>query len=107
MAWSMSEDWVEVGVLFVLMVSFFLSVFTNSLASKLVLIFLVGIMFGRAWFLFKKKTKLALTAMIAGFLLGFLLGNLLDNVRALVILFLGGFLVAYYAHEKKWIRTTL
>ena len=81
--------------------------FTDSLATKLVLIILVGVMFGRAWFLFKKKTKLALTAVIAGFLLGFLLGNLLENVQLFVLLFLAGFLVSYYAHEKKWVKTTL
>ncbi|MBI4141092.1 hypothetical protein HY485_04620 [Candidatus Woesearchaeota archaeon] len=104
--WSMSDDLVEVVVLFVLILSFFLSVFTNSFATKLILIFVVGLMFGRAWFLFRKKTKLALTAIVAGFLLGFLLGNLFENIRELTILFLAGFFLAYYAHEKKWVMAT-
>lgn len=102
--WSMSEDFVEVVILFVLILSFFLSVFTDSIVTKLILIFIVALMFGRLWFLFKRKTKLALTSILVVFLLGFLLGNLLENVRELVMLFFAGFLLAYYAHEKKWVK---
>lgn len=105
MPFAMSEDWVEVFVLCVLILGFILSVFTDSLSMKFLLVFFVGIMFGRVWFRFKKKAKFALTAIIAGFLFGFLLGNLLENTKELTLLFLFGIVFSYWLHEKKFITS--
>jgi len=102
--WSWSSDWVEVVALLVLIGGFILSAFADSLAIKLILIFIVGIMFGRVWFLFKKRGKLALSSLIAGFLLGFLVGNLLDNIGEIVLVFFAGLFVGYYIHKKKLIK---
>lgn len=103
--WSFSDDFFETVVLFVLILGFFLSTFADSLAMKFLLVFAVGLMFGRVWYIFKTRMKFVLTTIIAGFLLGFLVGNLLENIREIVILFLAGLLVSYYVHEKKLIKT--
>ncbi len=102
--WSFADDWVEFFVLFILILGFFLSVFTDSLAVKLLLIFIVGLMFGRTWFLHKKRQKFVLTSIIAGFLLGFLVGNLLENLREIVLIFFTGLFIGYFVHEKKWVK---
>lgn len=104
--WDLTSDWVEGLVLFVLLSGFVLSVFTDSFAVKLVLIFVVGLMFGRTWFVFQKRGKFVLTSVIAGFLFGFVVGNLLANIREITVIFFVGFLLSYFAHKKKWIKTT-
>ena len=98
------RDWVEFVVLFIFVISVFLSFASESLAVRLIIVFIVGLMFGRIWFVYKKRMKFALSGVIIGFLFGFLLGNFFGNIQEIILVFLIGFFASYYLHSKKLLR---
>ena len=99
------EAWGELIGLIVLIIGFLLTLASRSAVITYTIVTLAGIIFGRIWYRSKGSLRFALVLSITGFLAGTLLGALYGNRKYIVILFFIGFIVSYYLHEKKIIKT--
>lgn len=100
----MDIDWFfdlpELIAFCVLVLGFFLALFSSNLFILYAVCFLAGLLFGRVWWKFKTANKLPVFLSVIGFLLGFILGSLFANLRLIILLMFGGMVIGYFVHEK-------
>ncbi len=103
----MWKNWAEVFFVVLLLLGFLLSIAMPNPWISYLVIFFAGLLSGR-W-IYKKKGRQPLFPfflIIIGFLLGYMLGAypIGVNATAVVLLFIVGALLSYYAHKKEYIK---
>ncbi len=101
---NFSENWAEVLALVLLIIGFIISATSTNNLARYVIIFICGLIVGRAWFKRKKQIKIPSFIIILGFLIGYLLGSYYQNKISLIIFFILGAILNYYLHEKKFFK---
>ncbi len=93
-------DWPEFWAVVFMVVGFALALFSDNLAIAYIVVFLMGLLFGRVWYRGKKTNRIPLFLSIIFFLLGFMIGSLFASLQVIVLLMLAGVLIGYWLHEK-------
>jgi hypothetical protein len=101
------KNWAEVFFIVLLLLGFLLSIAMPNPWISYLVIFSAGLLSGR-W-IYKKKGRQPLFPfflIIVGFLLGYMLGAYPVGVdaRVIVLLFIVGALLSYFAHKKDYIK---
>ena len=104
---SLWKSWAEVFFIVLLVLGFLLSIAMPNPWINYIVIFFAGLLSGR-W-VYKKKGKQTLFPfflIIIGFLLGYMLGTGLVGISpiTIIILFVVGALISYFAHKKGYIK---
>lgn len=93
-------DWPEFFAVIFMIVGFALALFSDNLVVAYIVVFLMGLLFGRTWYRGKKTNRIPLFLSIIFFLFGFMIGTLFSSVQVIVLLMLAGVLIGYWLHEK-------
>lgn len=101
----MLEHWAEVLAAALLLLGFFIGIVIRSPALHYVVILLAGFLCGRILY-DKHRTQpiFPFILMVFALFLGYLLGSFSANKLALIILFVGGLWLSYWAHKKGYIH---
>lgn len=102
---EMKLDWPEVVALVFVIVGFLVALNTGQAWTMYLVAVLAGLFFGRRWYRRRKGDKFSLFLTMVAFLVGFGLGSLLLNIRMLVLVFLAGFAVGFWLHDKDIIKS--
>ncbi len=102
---NLQFDWPEAISLLLLIIGFFMAIFSGNNAILYIVCFLMGLIFGRIWYKFRLSHCIPVFLAIMGFFLGFILGGIFANLRVIALVLLAGLLIGYWLHEKKIIRT--
>jgi CDP-diglyceride synthetase len=102
---SITYDWPEAVSLIFLIIGFFAAIFSGNVLILYAVCFLMGLLFGRVWYRFKRANCVPLFMTVMTFFLGFILGAIYADLRIIALLLLAGILIGYWIHEKKLIRT--
>ncbi len=98
-------DWAEfIGVIFVL-IGFMVGLFSSSEKSMVAVVCLFGLMFGRAWFAWKKRGKVPIFLIMMGFVLGTLVWFFFVDPRVLIVVFCIGAWIGHLVFKKKLLRS--
>ncbi len=103
---TMWKNWPELIALVVLIIGFIIAISLENPWFVYIVIFLVGLMAGRLFFLkLGRQPIFPFLIIIIGFLLGYLLGTFPTgaNNKAVAILFFIGWIISHIAHKKAWI----
>jgi len=93
-------DWPEIIAFIFMIVGFFLAIFADSMIIAYIVVFLMGLLFGRIWYRYKRSSRVPLFLSIVFFLLGFMVGTLFAKLQIIVLLMLAGTVIGYWLHEK-------
>lgn len=93
------ESWVELFFIILLILGFLLSVSLGSAFFSYIVIFLSAMMAGR--FLNLKKVSFPYYLIVLGFLIGYMLGSRYGNWKITIFVFILGFSLSWYLHEKR------
>ncbi|PIN75869.1 hypothetical protein COV18_01670 [Candidatus Woesearchaeota archaeon CG10_big_fil_rev_8_21_14_0_10_37_12] len=97
-------DWPEIAAAPFLLIGLALAIFSKNNLILYTVCFLVGLLFGRAWYVNKTREKVPIFLAIMTFFLGFILGSLYANLRITVFVLLLGALAGYWIQEKNIIE---
>lgn len=103
---SYFESWAEVWFFILIVIGFIISITLDSTVMVYFTILLCGAMAGRLMFSRHRKLQFAYYLIIIGFLIGYLIGSRFGDRRVMIVLFLLGSVLSYYAHLKGIIRDT-
>jgi len=92
--------WPEVVAFILMIVGFFFAIFAQNMIIAYIVVFLMGLLFGRVWYRYSRSSRIPLFLSIMFFLLGFMLGTLFANLQIIVLLMLAGTVIGYWLHEK-------
>ena len=99
------ENWVEYGAFVLLGVGVVLSLFSGSALMSYVYVVLVGFLFARLLWRWKKQMKVIIVFLMTAFIFGFVLGNFYGSRRLSAILFLAAVWVGYELHERGYMKS--
>jgi hypothetical protein len=102
--WFM-DNWPEWFALVLLVIGFIIGVSAGSAVVLYLVSLLFGGIFGRWWFRFKKKMKVPAVIITIGALVGLTLGSFYGSREIVILLFVVGFIVSFYLHERKIIHS--
>ncbi len=102
---DLTFDWPESIAVTFLIIGFAFALFSGNATVLYTVCFLMGLLFGRMWYKFRKTQCIPLFLVVMGFFLGFILGGIWANLRAVALLLLAGMLLGYWLHKKKIIRS--
>lgn len=102
--WFM-DNWAEFFAFVLLVIGFIIASSAGSAVILYIVSLLFGGAFGRWWYRFKKKLKVPIVVIIIGALVGLTLGSFYGDRRVVVVLFIVGFAISYYLHDKKIIHS--
>ncbi len=97
-------DWVEYLFLLLLVVGFIMGFAVRAPVIHYIIIFLVGMIVGRLFYLKKKYLPFPRYLITFGFVLGFIVGSIASNWKVLVFLFFVGAYTGYKLHEAHFIQ---
>lgn len=98
------EGWAEIWFFIVIAIGFLISITIDSKVLVYFTIFLTGAMAGRLIFERKQKLSFPYYLIVIGFLIGYLIGSRFGDRRIMIVLFIFGTVLSYYAHDKGIIR---
>ena len=101
---DLNFDWAEFFALFFLLFGFMVGIFSSSPKAMIGVVFLVGLMFGRSWYVWKKRGKVPIFLVIMGFVFGTLFWFFYVDPRVLIIVFCIGAWAGYMVFKKKLLR---
>lgn len=101
---DLNFDWAEFFALIFIMFGFVAGLFSSSPRTMVLVIFLVGLMFGRAWYAWKKRGKVPIFLIMMGFIFGTLLWFFYVDPRVLVVAFCIGAWAGYMVFKKKLLK---
>ena len=104
MAKGYLENWAEIWFFILIVIGFLISITIGSKVMVYITILLCGAMAGRLIFERKKKLQFPYYLIIIGFLIGYLIGSRFGDRKVMIILFIFGTAISYYAHDKGLIR---
>lgn len=93
-------DWPEITAFIFMILGFVLALFSQSMIIAYIVVFLMGLLFGRIWYRWKRSGRIPLFLAIIFFLMGFIVGALFANLQVIVLLLLAGIVIGYWLHEK-------
>ena len=96
------RNWVELVFLILLIAGFLFSINIGSAMLSYLIIFLFGLMAGR--FLQQRKSSFPFYLIVLGLVIGYVLGSKYGNWKTIIILFVLGTVISWYAHDKKYIN---
>ncbi len=97
---EMVFDWPEFFAIVFMIIGFGLALFSDNLIIAYIVVFLMGLLFGRVWYRGKKTNQIPLFLSIVFFLLGFMIGTLFASLQIIVLLMLAGVILGFWLHEK-------
>ncbi|HLF54759.1 MAG TPA: hypothetical protein VI612_03495 [Candidatus Nanoarchaeia archaeon] len=97
---ELALDWPEFWAVVFMVVGFAFALFSDNLVVAYIVVFLMGLLFGRVWHRGKKTNRVPLFLSIIFFLLGFMIGSLFASLQVIVLLMLAGVVLGYWLHEK-------
>ena len=102
-------NWPEIGILIVLVGGFIISLTViRSIFLYMIVIFLIGAMFGRKLYDLKRNAKGVWIIVMAVFFIGYSLANIIAGYTSILAvggLYLFGIWSSYMLHEKNVIRS--
>jgi len=101
---NFSKNWAEISALILLIIGFILSATSTNDLAGYAIIFLCGLIVGKAWFKRKKQIKIPSFVIIMGFLIGYLLGSYYQNNKIIILFFIVGAVLSYYLYDKKILK---
>ena len=100
-----AEDWVEYCVLLLLVSGFFLALSAGSEVVSYVFVTLVGLLFARLWWRWKKNLQVIIVFLMFSFMFGYLIGNVYGSRKISVVLFLTALWAGYELHRRGWLKS--
>ena len=100
-----AEDWVEYFVLLLLGGGFFLALSAGSEIVSYVFVILVGFLFSRLWWRWRKDIKVIIVFLMVSFIFGYALGNVYGSRRMSVLLFLFALWVGCEIHSRGLLKS--
>jgi len=95
-------NWPELTCFFTILLGFMFALSVDSLFLKYSVLFLIGLTCGRMVWLYVKFHQYYIFMIAACFIIGFVLGAR-SNLFMVLLVFLGGAWLSYYAHKEKWL----
>ncbi len=95
------ENWVEAFFLIVIILGFIISIVISKAYVSYVVVFLLGLLFGKLVYRKRKSYTLSYVILAAGFVIGFLIGNRSANTWLILLLFVFASIISYLLHENK------
>ena len=102
--WFM-DNWAEFFAFVVLVIGFIIGISAGSAVIVYLISVFFGAAFGRWWFRFKKKLKVPAAIITIGALIGLTLGSYYGDRKVIILLFIVGFVVSYYLHDRKIVHS--
>jgi len=98
--------WVEAAFTIVLFLGIVISLLAPSATISYVMIFLTGMMVGRAWYQGKRQIKAPTVLVIIGFIIGYMIGARLGygSWKVVLMMFLVGTFLSYWLHDEGYIK---
>jgi hypothetical protein len=93
-------NWVELSFILLLILGFVISVFVNDVLLSYALVLMAGLGSGKIIYHKAKDFLFPHILLITGFILGFIIGHKEGSTIALILIFLAGNAISYYAHKK-------
>ena len=103
--WDYTSAWVEYFAMFSMVIGIFLSTNAQNIIVSLILAFLSGGIFGRIYVRWKNSFKITLYIITISFLIGLIVGNWFENILITIIVFIIGWRLSFWLHEKKYIKS--
>lgn len=96
--------WPEYIALGLLMLGFFTALVIRSPFLNYTIIFLSGLLGGRVIYeKYRTQPIFPFVLLVIGFFLGFMLGAISADKKLITLLFLGGFVISYWAHRNGYV----
>ena len=102
--WFM-DNWPEWFALILLIIGFIIAVSAGSAVILYIISILFGSIFGRWMYRFRKKLKVPAVLITIGALIGLTIGSFYGSREIVILLFVVGYTVSYYLHERKIIHS--
>jgi len=99
---EMVDQWVELLMFTLLIISFALSVSIGSLVFNYIVVFIFGLMSGR--FLYYRRKTFPFYLIVFGGIVGYLIGVRYGSWKMTLFLFIVGTTISWYLHSKRIIR---
>lgn len=93
------ENWAELFFVVCLVIGFIIAVITTSAVVTYTIAFLLGLGLGR--YIEIRKYRLGYYLIVLGFLVGYVIGSRYGSLKVVILLFVLGTVISYYAHERK------
>ena len=107
-ALDMWFNWPEILATIVIIIGFFLAISAGSAIMLYFVMLLMGLFFGRLWFMIQRQIKMPWFIVIFCFLLGFLIGAFVTRYgdsKIIILIFIIGIMTGYYLHAKNLISS--
>lgn len=98
-------DWPELVSFVFLIIGFILALLSSTFAIAYVVVFLMGMFFGRLWVRCGESGVIPYTMAMIAVVLGFIMGVLLANLQMVILLFVGGILLGFWIHKRGWVKS--
>ncbi len=101
------DSWAEMVTLFIMIITFIISLFIDAAVVAYVLIFCAGVFCGKDWRKRRYRIRFPYYMMVAGFLLSVLIANWIrnrGNPLIIIIFFIVGTMLGRYLFEKEILR---
>ncbi|MBI4148736.1 hypothetical protein HY490_05580 [Candidatus Woesearchaeota archaeon] len=99
------EDWVEYSAFGLFIFGFLLAFSTGSELLSYAFVILVGFMFARLWYRWRKNMKVVIVFLMMGFIFGYVIGNFYGSRKLTVALFLLAVWAGYEVHKREWMKS--
>lgn len=101
----MLENWAEVLAAGLLLIGLFIGIAIRSPTLHYITMFLAGVLSGKILYAKHKVQPIfPFVLVIFAFFLGYLIGSFSANKIALLVLFIGGTWLSYWAHKKGYVH---
>ena len=94
------EDFTIPAFFILLIIGFALSFLIENKFVNYFVVFLAGLVFGKACYHKKDDYMFHYVMLSAGFVFGYVAGNRTGNYMAVLLIFITGLIASYYAHKK-------
>ncbi|MEA2037700.1 MAG: hypothetical protein U9O94_09395 [Nanoarchaeota archaeon] len=98
------RNWAEIIAFVLLIIGFVFSLAAPSAVLSYAIILVAGMLGGRLIYNRRKSTVFPYVLILVGFLIGFLVGSRYGNYLSIMLFFVLGIFISYYAHLKGLIK---
>lgn len=98
------ENWPELFAIILLFIGAIIALASGSALMSYIIIFISGMISGKAWWDHRKNYKLGLSLMIFGFLIGFTIGAIYGKKLLIFLFFIAGNLIGYHILDRGLIK---
>lgn len=101
---NVNKNLVEITMLLVIAAGFIFAITSRSVLATYSLAVLLGIVFGKIWYKFRRKPRIPFLIIVAGFAVGYGIGTIYGSRIFSVMLFVLAMIASYMIHERAIIR---